>query len=122
MRNEDAERALSLVMSLREMEHALWDIDRVRVENFYTLHVISRDGMVAVCGMHDHDRQLSQLNMARNHAKVNGQELEWIDLRPKKNIPAYYKGGTAVVPNKYTPNRVEDDGLDPSTRSILNQN
>jgi len=105
-----------------EMGHSSWDIDRVRVENFYTLHVISRDGVVAVCGMHDHDRQLTQLNMARNHALVNDQELEWIDLRPKKNIPAYYKGGASVAPNKYTPKSVEDDGLDPSTRSILNQN
>ena len=122
MRNEDAKRALSLVMSLRRMGHVSWDIDRVRVENFYTLHVISRDGMVAVCGMHDHKRQLTQLNMARNHAKVNGEELEWIDLRPKKNIPVYYKGGTAIVPNKYTPKSIEDDGLDSSTRSILNQN
>lgn len=122
MRNADAERALSLVMSLREIESSSWDIDRVRVENFYTLHVISRDGMVAVCGMHDHARQLTQLNMARNHAQVNGQELEWIDLRPKKNIPAYYKGGVGVVPNRYTPKDEEDDGLDPSTRSILNQN
>lgn len=122
MRNADAERALSLVLRFREKGDASWSIDRVRVENFYTLHVISRDGVVAVCGMHDHERQLQQLSWARNHAKLNGEELEWIDLRPKTNIPVHYKGGTSVLPHKYTSKKIEDDGLDSSTRSILNQN
>ncbi len=122
MRNADAKRALSLVLRLRAIENTSWEIDRVRVENFYTLHVISKDGVVAVCGMHDHERQLQQLIWARDHAKLNGKELEWIDLRPKKNIPARYKGGTEVLPHKYTPKNVRDDGLDSSTRSILNQN
>ncbi|MGJ8656103.1 MAG: cell division protein FtsQ/DivIB [Akkermansiaceae bacterium] len=122
MRNADAERALSLVLKLREMDKQPWAIDRVKVENFYTLHVISKDGVVAVCGMHDHDRQLHQLILAREHAVQNQKELAWIDLRPKTNIPAHYKGGGAVLPHDYTPKSVEDDGLDPSTRSILNQN
>lgn len=122
MRNADAERALSLVLKLRKMNQQSWKIDRVKVENFYTLHVISKDGVVAVCGMHDHDRQLHQLILAREHAAKNQKKIEWIDLRPKVNIPAHYKGGGAVLQHSYTPKSVEDDGLDPSTRSILNQN
>lgn len=122
MRNADAERALSLVMMLREMKQQPWEIDRVKVENFYTLHVISRDKVIAVFGMHDHDRQLYQLILAREHAARNGKELAWIDLRPKMNIPVHYKGGGAVLPESYTPKNEADDGLDPSTRSILNQN
>ncbi len=122
MRNADAERALSLVLKLREMKKQAWEIDRVRVENFYTLHVISKDGVIAICGMHDHDRQLHQLILARDHAAKNNKELAWIDLRPKTNIPAHYKGGGAVVPYEFTPKNEIDDGLDPSTRSILNQN
>ena len=122
MRNADAERALSLVLKLRELSEQDWSIDRVKVENFYTLHVISRDGVVAVCGMHDHDRQLHQLTLAKEHAAKNNKQLAWIDLRPKTNIPAQYKGGGAVVPHDYTPKSEADDGLEPSTRSILNQN
>lgn len=122
MRNNDAERALSLVLKFREMKQQHWAIDRVRVENFYTLHVISKDGVVAVLGMHDHDRQLHQLILAREHAAKNGKELAWIDLRPKTNIPVHYRGGGAVMPHDYTPKNEINDGLDPSTRSILNQN
>ena len=122
MRNADAERALSLVLKLRELSEQDWSIDRVKVENFYTLHVISKDGVVAVCGMHDHDRQLHQLTLAKEHAAKNNKQLAWIDLRPKTNIPAQYKGGGAVVPHDYTPKSEADDGLEPSTRSILNQN
>lgn len=122
MRNQDAERALNLVLKLREMKQQPWEIDRVSVENFYTLHVISKDGVIAVLGMHDHDRQLHQLILAREHAMKNDKELEWIDLRPKTNIPVHYKGGGAVMSNDYTPKSEIDDGLDPSTRSILNQN
>ncbi len=120
MRNADAERALSLVLRLRAMEQQPWEIDRVKVENFYTLNVISKDGVVAVFGMHDHERQLYQLILAREHAVENEKELEWIDLRPKTNIPAHYKGGGAVIQQAYTP-KTEEDGLAPSTRSILNQ-
>lgn len=122
MRNADADRALSLILKLREMERQPWLIDRVKVENFYTLHVISRDEVIAVFGMHDHDRQLHQLILAREHAVINAKELQWIDLRPKMNIPVLYKGGGAVYPESYTPKSEADDGLDPSTRSILNQN
>ncbi len=122
MRNADAERALSLVMKLREQGDKLWDIDRVKVENFYTLHVISKDGVIAVCGMHDHDRQLHQLHLAREHATRHEKELAWIDLRPKMNVPVHYRGGGAIMPDSYTPKGVADDGLDPATRSILNQN
>ncbi|MFT5905678.1 MAG: hypothetical protein ACI9E1_001278 [Cryomorphaceae bacterium] len=122
MRNADAERALSLVLKLREMKQQPWEINRVKVENFYTLHVISKDGVVAIFGMHDHGRQLYQLILAREHAVKNHKELEWIDLRPKMNIPMHYKGGGAVPQHRYTPKSEVDDGLDPSTRSILNQN
>lgn len=121
MLNDDAKRALSLVLKLQELAKQPWEIDRVIVENFYTLHVISKDEVIAVCGMHDHDRQLQQLIWARNHAKANHRELAWIDLRPKQNIPALYKGGGSVPQNIYTPKNIEDDGLDESTRSILNQ-
>ncbi len=122
MRNADAARALSLVLKLREMKQQPWEIDRVKVENFYTLHVISKDEVIAVFGMHDHGRQLYQLILARQHALKNQQELEWIDLRPKMNIPAHYKGGGSVMSHSYTPKNEVHDGLDPSTRSILNQN
>ena len=122
MRNADAERALSLVLKLRKMEQQPWEVDRIRVVNFYTLHVISKDGVVAVFGMHDHGRQLYQLVLAREHAANHQKELAWIDLRPKMNIPAQYKGGGAVIPQIYTPKSEVSDGLDPSTRSILNQN
>jgi len=122
MRNADAERALSLVLKLREMKQQPWEIDRVKVENFYTLHVISKDGVIAVFGMHDHGRQLYQLILAREHAMKNHKEIAWIDLRPKMNIPMHYKGGGAVQQQSYTPKSEADDGLDPSTRSILNQN
>jgi len=121
MRNSDAVRALSLVLKYRELEEQSWTINRVKVENFYTLQMISRDGVVAVMGMHDHDRQLYQLVLARQHAARNNKELQWIDLRPKNNIPVHYKGGGAVLKNDYTPKHEVDDGLDLTTRRILNR-
>lgn len=90
--HERAERALSFVKLMSELKtDASWEVERIKVVNFYKLEVVCTDDVVGTFGMHDHDRQIKQFFMAREHAKSLGRELEWIDLIPKKNAPGGFK-------------------------------
>lgn len=125
MTNKDAPRALDFVKKLANIEMQGWAVDRVYVENYYTLNVVTTDGVQAQFSMYDHDIQLEKFVMARDHALDNGEELAWIDLRPRTNNPCRYKSGGAVeIERSYEVEQVEqqgDSGLDSTTRSILDR-
>ena len=90
MVHEEAMRALSLVK-----EHQAWDsgtaLLTLTVVDFYTLVAEYSDEVIATFGMHDHERQLGDLNDIRKHASHLGKKIHWLDLRPKRNIPGQYK-------------------------------
>ncbi len=98
MTNKDAPRALDFVKKLQNIKMQGWSVDRVYVENYYTLNVLTTDGVQAQFSMYDHEVQLNKYILARNHALNHGEELAWIDLRPKTNNPCRYKSGGAVEP------------------------
>ncbi len=123
MANKDAPRALDFVKKLKSINMQGWAIDRVYVENYYTLNVLTTDGVQAQFSMYDHDIQLNKYVLARDHAISHGEELAWIDLRPKTNNPCRYKSGGAVeIHRPHERRQIEQrsqGGLDSTTRSIL---
>ena len=91
MKHKDAHRALSLVTLINNEVHGEWTVKRIAVKNFYSLHVTSSDQVEATFGMYEHERQLSDLLAARQHAVETQRELKWINLLPKHNIPGGFK-------------------------------
>ena len=122
MNHADAMRALSFVNTLNKIGGKTWAVDRVVVENFYTLRVICSDELEARFSMHLHQQQLSKLINARTHAAKIGEEIAWIDLRPKVNIPFQYKSGSTKQQRiKISAPIPERSGMDSTTRSILDR-
>jgi len=119
MNHPDCERALHFVMCLDVLGPQDWGVDRVIVENFYTLKVICTDEVEAQFSMYEHDDQLKKLLQVREHAANNGKKLAWIDLRPKTNNPGGYQDG-GMVSNEPSEEEAQPiNTLDPSTQSIL---
>ncbi len=122
MNHADTLRALSFINEYRKIKHETWKVDRVIVENFYTLDVICDDGVEAKFSMHMHEDQLDRFIKARHHAAKVGEELAWIDLRPRVNNPFQYKSGNTRPARKQVSQiQEQQQGLDSTTRSILNR-
>lgn len=121
MNHPDCERALQFVMSLGVLGPQDWGVDRVVVENFYTLRVFCTDDVEAQFSMYEHDTQLKKLLLVREHAANNGKQLAWIDLRPKTNNPGGYHDGGAIQHQTREVDIEPINSLDPSTRSILDR-
>ncbi len=124
MNHPDAERALQFVMNLHMLGPQDWGVDRVVVENFYTLNAYCNDGLLAKFSMYQHDFQLRKLLLIREHAKTNGKIVKWIDLRPKTNNPGEYVDGGAVENSGFS--APEESAaiyseVDESTQSILDR-
>jgi len=108
MRHADAERALEFVMNLAVLGPQDWAVERVVVENFYTLHVQCNDGVEARFSMYEHDFQLQKLMLVREHAAEKGKRLAWIDLRPKTNNPGGYVDGDGLIHGGATPLQIAE--------------
>ena len=121
MNHPDCERALQFVMSLDIIGSQDWGVERVVVENFYTLNVICTDEVTAKFSMYEHDYQLKKLLLVREHASNNGKKLSWIDLRPKTNNPGAYQDGIAIQSASRAAVTQPTHNLDPSTQSILDR-
>lgn len=117
----DAERALQFVMNLDVIGPQDWGVDRVVVENFYTLKVRCTDAVEAKFSMYEHDFQLKKFLLLRDHAASQGKKIDWVDLRPKTNNPGQYIIADGPVRNQRqaAPAVVPDHGMDSSTRGIL---
>jgi len=121
MNHADGERALQFVLCLGILGPQDWGVERVVVENFYTLNVICTDEVVAKFSMYEHDFQLKKLLLVREHAANNGKKLSWIDLRPKTNNPGAYKDGIALQSAPREPVARPVRNVDSSTQSILDR-
>lgn len=92
MRHEEALRAQHLVMEHDRLAKGKdWKLKTIKVIDFYTLVAEYSDGVLVNYGMYDHERQLRDLIDLRQHATVLGKKIQWLDLRPKRNIPGQYK-------------------------------
>ncbi len=121
MNHPDCERALQFILSLNKVVPQDWGVERVVVENFYTLKVICTDGLEAKFSMYEHDFQLNKLLKVREHAQLNGKVLAWIDLRPKTNNPGGYIGGGSIQNEPSKSEAQPINNLDSSTQSILDR-
>ncbi len=92
MRHEEAVRAMHLVKQHKEVFKDMdWKLKSVKVVDFNTLVAEYSDDVIVTFGMYDHARQLMDLRDIRAHAATLGKEIQWLDLRPKRNIPGKYK-------------------------------
>lgn len=100
---EDILRALSLVIEHEDsFDDRDWQLNTVKIVNFYTLVADYTDDVLITFGMHDHERQLRSLDNIRSHAMINRKQLRWLDLRPSKNISGQYK---SLEPIKVRPGK-----------------
>lgn len=67
-------------------------IETLRQSRSWSLDLCSRDGTVATFSLGDHERQMSDLEAAFEHARSRNQEIETIELIPEKNIPVSLRG------------------------------
>lgn len=67
-------------------------IDTIRQSRPWALEMTSRDGMTAVFGLGDHERQVGDLLAAVDHSRREGQPIGRINLIPERNIPVTLRG------------------------------
>jgi hypothetical protein len=77
-------------------EAAHW-IDAVKQMNKWSLLLVTRDGTKATFGLSDHDRQISRLRAAMDHASQHGYAIGTINLIPKHNIPITLRGNVPAL-------------------------
>lgn len=90
------QRALRLHEKIcRSVPEAAGWIDTIRQSRPWALEVTARDGMTAVFGLGDHDRQVSDLLAAVDHSRRRGQLIDTINLIPERNLPVTLRGERA---------------------------
>ncbi len=62
-------------------------IESIRQANEWSLLLVTRDGTEATFGIGDHERQISRLRAAMEHANQEGYVISTINLIPKHNVP-----------------------------------
>lgn len=87
----DVQYALNLVFLHRGARFALPMLETLKIKNFYTIEAKYTNGLTALYGVDNQSRQFTDLRDILSHASYLNKELEWVDLRPQKNIPARYK-------------------------------
>jgi len=97
VKHADTLRALSFINLVRDKAVEL-PVDRLIVENFYSLRLRMIDSMEARIGMYEHEKALDRLRRVLAHAESAGRELQWIDLLPRHNVPGYYKDSGMLPP------------------------
>jgi cell division protein FtsQ len=78
-------------------------IDRIEPHNYWAMKVQTRDGIEAVFGLEDHERQMENLLVSMKHAAGKGMQIASINLIPEKNIPVVLRSSVKVVPQKVKP-------------------
>ncbi len=89
----------------------------LRQNRAWSLELLSRDGTTAFFGLGDHERQMSDLRAALDHARERSQQIASIELIPERNIPVLLRGSGVprailVEPAVSTPDRRSRDVQD----------
>ncbi|MEO7097783.1 MAG: FtsQ-type POTRA domain-containing protein [Luteolibacter sp.] len=101
-------------------------IESVRQANTWSLELVTRQGTVATFGLGDHERQISSLQAAIDHASDKGYSIKTINLIPKYNIPITVRnepGAPRAVPiSEPTPVEIRQDRRARDLSTLLNRN
>ncbi len=76
---------------------AEWLPRQIELTNDYSLTVICNDGVSAVFGMHDHQRQINDFISIREHCLMKNRQIKKMNLIPEINIPVEFKNATAAL-------------------------
>ncbi|MEK7953196.1 cell division protein FtsQ/DivIB [Luteolibacter soli] len=108
-------------VACNEIEGADKWIDTLRQSRSWSLELVSHDGTAASFGLGDHERQMSDLRAALEHARTQNQQIASIELIPERNIPVILlaesapraipreEAAPASAPVRVTPNRRSRD-------------
>lgn len=89
----ELERCLRLLRKATPAAAAAgWTVDRVCQTTPWSLGLRTGQGVDAVFGLGDHERQLADLGAALAHAEARGQVLATINLIPERNLPVTLRG------------------------------
>lgn len=101
-------------------------VESISQANEWSLELKTRGGTIATFGLGDHDRQITYLGRALDHAQRKGYEIATINLIPRRNVPITVNANTAppraitvdLEALEETPARSQDKDL----RTLLNRN
>ncbi|WP_367875009.1 cell division protein FtsQ/DivIB [Luteolibacter sp. Populi] len=80
------------IVACQQMPGAEGWIYSLRQDRAWSLELISRDGTKASFGLGDHERQMTDLKSALDHAREQEQQIASIELIPERNIPVLLRG------------------------------
>lgn len=69
-------------------------IDRIQPHNKWAMKIWTRDGIEAIFGLEDHERQMQDLLISMEHAAGRGMQIASINLIPQRNIPVVLRNNT----------------------------
>lgn len=89
--HDDLMLALGLMEKMRVVR-AEWNAVKIDLASDYSIEVTSRDGVKAVFGMSDHQRQVEDMISIREHCRNEKRpKIKSINLIPRKNIPLEFE-------------------------------
>jgi len=94
--NGNVIRALALAKSSLSGQPEMPRIDRIILLNSYSMEAWIGNGTKALFGMHEHERQLTDLYTILNDAYEKGKRVLEINLIPKRNIPVKYDSSASL--------------------------
>jgi len=93
IRQPELEHCVMLLDSARAADpDAVQWIETIRPVNDWSLQLVTKQGTAATFGLGDHERQISSLRAALDHAGEKGYVIDTINLIPKYNIPITLRG------------------------------
>lgn len=119
-------RCFRLLDTIAQIDRgALESVESVRQANDWSLELVTRAGVTATFGLGDHERQISNLRAALNHAARKGYALDTINLIPRENVPVTVKSSAeppkAVIVPEPTPDDLKRDRRARDLETLLNR-
>lgn len=78
-------------------------IDRIQPYTVWGMKVWTRDGIEAVFGLEEHERQMEDLLVAMRHAATKGMQIASINLIPERNFPVTLRAPGSNAPLRVRP-------------------
>ena len=85
-------------------------IDRVQPFTVWAMKVWTRDGIEAVFGLEEHERQMEDLLIAMRHAASKGMQIASINLIPERNFPVTLRSPSSNAPLRVRPQLAPNNG------------
>ena len=108
-----------------EDPEAIHWIESVQQANEWSLLLVTRDGTASTFSLGEHERQISNLRAALDHAHRQGYSIATINLIPRENVPITLRDETAppraILVNEPTDGEVREDRRSRDLESLLNR-